>query len=173
MRINLLFLLPSVFIVFGCDSNNENTPEDKPIDSSLVDTASVFIPEDSARTIVNLPSLWEIEFQEDGGKEKLKAPTDSVLTTLTADQLIQALNTNYPEVQLQFKAISQDTMYVSIPNSEYLANQMGSTGAYNYMATAVFNLTELKNIQYIRFDFKGGSHADPGVFSRGDFDRLR
>lgn len=173
MRINLLFLPVSLLFLWGCGGNNETNPENQTLDSSLTDSASVFIPEDSAKAIVNLPSLWEIEFQEDGGKEKLKAPKDSVLSTLTAAQLVQALNTSYPDVQLQFNTISHDTMYVSIPNSTYMSNQMGSTGAYNYMATAVFNLTELKNIQYIRFDFEEGSHAGPGVFSRSDFDRLR
>ena len=74
---------------------------------------------------------------------------------------------------MKFDKISNDTIFVKIPESEKLTQQLGSTGAYNYMAATVFNLTELDHVKYVKFDFQGGDHASPGVFTREDFKLLR
>jgi hypothetical protein len=54
-----------------------------------------------------------------------------------------------------------------------LANEIGNTGAENYLASTTFTLTELKNIKYVNIAMKPGDHAEPGVYSRDDFKRLR
>jgi hypothetical protein len=43
---------------------------------------------------------------------------------------------------------------------------MGSHGAYDYMITSTFTLTELNDIDYVNFSFELGDHAMPGVYSR-------
>lgn len=84
--------------------------------------------------------------------------------------MITLTNNLYPEVELQFKKISGDTLYVKIPESNYLTQQMGTTGAEMYMANATFNLTELPGIKYVNFDFNEGDHAAPATLSRGNFE---
>ena len=64
-------------------------------------------------------------------------------------------------------------MFISIPESEYLTQRIGSTGAENFMATTTFTLTEMRGIKYVSYDFTEGDHASPGVYSRKDFKNLQ
>lgn len=171
MKINLLTIAIISLFFFSCNSGNDNNEE--VVYENIRDTASAAPTEDSVYTVVNRPSLWTVELQENQKTEKLKKPADEKIKTLSAFQLISALNDNFTGVNLHYEKTSHDTMYVAIPESEQLTQQMGSTGAYNYMATAVFNLTELNNIKYVHFTFKGGDHAVPGTFSREDYKQLR
>lgn len=159
------------FFLFSCNSENNNKEE--VIYESVTDTASATQAEDSALTVINRPSLWTIEIPPNAETEKLKKPSNEKIKTLSVDQLVNALNNNFTDVQLRYDKISHDTMFVSIPESEKLTQQLGSTGAYNYMATAVYNLTELNQIKYIHFEFKAGDHAVPGTFSRDNYKQLR
>ena len=139
----------------------------------MVDSLSEPSTEEPAMTVINKPSLWRVEYEAATKKEKLKKPIEIIPATLTASEMITQLNQNYEEVQLEMNKISHDTIFIKIPDSEKLTQQMGSTGSYNYLASAVFNLTELQGIKYVSFDFKEGDHAMPGVFSRDSFQNLR
>ena len=164
--ISLLFL--SIFFV-SCNSGSD---KEVVVNESVKDSATTPV-EGSTITINNKPSLWSVEMQPNSPKEKLQKPTDASIETLSAPQIIKVLNEKYSDVNLHFTKISNDTIFLSIPESKKLTNQMGSTGAYNYMATVVYNLTELKTLKFIKFDFKEGDHASPGVYSREDFKSLR
>jgi len=83
------------------------------------------------------------------------------------------INNNFPDIHLDLVKISHDTIYVKIPDSKKLANEIGDTGAENYLASATFTLTELKNIKFVNIAMQPGDHAEPGVYSRNDFKRLR
>ena len=83
------------------------------------------------------------------------------------------LNSQYPEVVLRLIKISGDTVFVKIPKSDYLARQMGTSGSEAYLAEATYNLTEIKDIDFVDFKFKEGDHAQPGTFSRTDFIRIK
>lgn len=157
-------------IAFSCNSGSDE--KEDVIYETVRDTASQK-NSDSSLTVVNHPSLWKVESQGSSQTEKLKQPSDSAIRTYSSAQIISTLNEDYPDVQLELKNISHDTMYVSIPNSSRLTQEMGNTGAYNYLATAVYNLTELKNVKFVNFNFTPGDHAEPGVFNRDDFKRLR
>jgi hypothetical protein len=171
MKIKLTGIAFIFLLMMSCNSS-ENKNEEV-VHETVFDTASANIDEDSARRVINRPSLWTVEFQGNTQVEKLKKPADTKLEALSATQLINALNENFSDVQLHYSKISHDTIYVTIPDSKKLTQEMGSTGAYNYMAASVYNLTELKNVKYVNFDFKEGDHAGPGVFSRDDFKKLR
>ncbi len=58
---------------------------------------------------------------------------------------------------------------VEIINSRYLTQRMGSTGASAFMAAATFTLTEHEDVAAVRFVFKEGDHAIPGVYQREIF----
>ena len=108
-----------------------------------------------------------------------KADLDSKLVTknpdfknsnLFVDSIIKGLNLKYREIPLEKIKLSHDTLYTQIRNSEYLGEQIGSTGAGFYLAEAVINLTSVKGIKYVNMAFAEGSHASPGVFTKKDFE---
>ena len=48
----------------------------------------------------------------------------------------------------------------------YTSQQMGTTGADEYMSVITFTLTELKGVRYVNLDFEEGDHASPGTYNR-------
>lgn len=157
-------------ILFSCNSSEDKTQEEV-IQQTSPDTVVAHKQTDSALTVTSQTMIWSID-DRNPGKEKLKMP-DVKLDTFSSTHLVQLLNNNYPEVQLDLLKISHDTMYVKIPDSKKLTQEMGSTGAQNYMASATYTLTEVKNVKFVNFNMKEGDHAGPGVFSREDFKTMR
>jgi hypothetical protein len=111
-----------------------------------------------------------------------KADIDSMLirknpdfknSNLSLDSIIKGLNLKYREIPLEKIRLSHDTLYTLITNSEYLGEQIGSTGASSYLAEAVINLTSVKGVKYVNINFAEGSHATPGVFTRKDFEDFK
>ena len=88
---------------------------------------------------------------------------------LTPANLIQKINSLHPKIQLRFIKVFKDTIFVSINKSRYLTQQMGSSGADAYLAEVTYNLTELKDINFVDLRFKEGDHASPGTYTRTDF----
>ena len=60
---------------------------------------------------------------------------------------------------------------VEVINAEHLTQRMGSTGASAFLAVATFTLTEHTDIDAVKFVFKGGDHAIPGIYKREMFRR--
>jgi hypothetical protein len=46
---------------------------------------------------------------------------------------------------------------------------MGTSGAAQYLAEVIINLTSVNKIKYVKIDFDEGSHATPGIWSAKDF----
>lgn len=158
-------------VIFGCNSNenkNENVAKEIVPDTITTITDSP----DSMQTIINDSPVWKVE-QGMEGKEKLIKPQTIILDTLSSSTLVQMINDNFPDIKLELVKVSHDTLYVKIPESLKLTDQIGDTGAENYLASVTFTLTETKNIKFINFNFIGGEHAMPGVFSRENFKTLR
>lgn len=86
--------------------------------------------------------------------------------TLSGEILEKIINTSWPRVQIKFDGTSNDTAFLSIPDSEVLTQQMGTTGAKSFMISVTFSFTELKGINCVSFDFKEGDHGKPGVYTR-------
>ena len=157
--------------IFACNSNN-NEEVKAPPEKEIIDTVANNNSVDSTRTIINHSMIWSVE-QEGPKKDKLKAPDSTQLNTFSSSQLIDLLNQNYPDIHLDFVKVSHDTIYIRIPESNKLTNGIGDTGAENYLASATFTLTELKNVKFVNINMKAGDHAEPGVYSRDDFKNLR
>ena len=126
---------------------------------------------DTAKIKKDSHYFWSSEFDS---KELLMTrvrplPDDS----LTAANILQLMNDLYPEIIVKFDKLSNDTLFVNIPNSSYLTQQTGSSGPEVYFAELTYNLTELKNINYVNIKFKKGDHASPGTFTRTDFAKRR
>ncbi len=173
MNIKLLIVTVACFIFYSCNSGEDKEAETSHENRvSTIDTTFAAIDEDSAITVKNRPMIWTVD-EQNSGAEKMNKPENSKLDTFSSAGLVQLINSNYPDVKMNLVKISHDTMYVKIPDSKKLTQQMGSSGAQNYIASATYTLTEFKNVKYINFNLKEGDHAGPGVFSREDFKTLR
>lgn len=136
--------------------------------------------EDAADTlteeVILLPEeklIWTTAYDSLSGNYLLKQQREADTDSLTAPELIAGINAVWENVQLEFIKISNDSIYTTIPNSEFLTQRMGSAGAAEYMAVSTYNLTELKNIRFVNYAFEEGDHAAPGTFSREDFRNFR
>ena len=171
---NKILLFAIILFSISCNSStNETEKSEETVSQEAIDSSDETGTEEPVLSVTSKPSLWTGEYEDNTKSEKLKKPEDIKIGSLSAADLINTLNETYTSVQLKFDKISNDTIFVKIPESEKLTQQLGSTGAYNYMAATVFNLTELDHVKYVKFDFQGGDHASPGVFTREDFKLLR
>lgn len=167
-----LLILSAIFalLIAACRSNDKEKkpPVNEPVQEhdSMTTTASA----DTAKAVINRSIIWSVQ---GGENEKLVAPSDSTLHTFSSRELVKMINDQYPDIHLDFVKISHDTIYVKVPNSNKLANELGDTGAEDYLAATTFTLTEIKNVKFVNIAMKPGNHAEPGVYSRDDFSRLR
>jgi hypothetical protein len=143
-------LIISISICFVCCNNNAAEPEEK---------------EDSAVQLYG----WEAGLNDSTGKLEMKKSLAPGPDSLTVTAVLDYLNKKYKNVRLHFIKASRDSIYLSIPEAEYLTQQMGSTGPQLYFADMVYNLTEIAGIQYVNVDFEEGDHAVPGVMNRDSF----
>lgn len=159
---NKLWIIGIIFLI----SCNNDAPSDKENteDTILTGDAALFPPE-------RLP--WVSDFDTIRNEFYLKQQRKINPDSLTAENLINDLNAAWENVKLVLLKTSNDTLYVSIPDSEFLGQQMGSAGAQAYMASTTYNLTELKNIKYVNYTMEAGDHASPGTYSRESFENYR
>lgn len=141
----LLLSLPVLLMVFSCSNSNENI--------TLKKEAK---PESGP--------IWIYDYSTDMPVKNRAAKASE----LTPDKMVEFINKNKggQEIHLDLVGVSNDTIYVRIAQSTYLTQQMGTTGAEEYMSTTTFTLTELKNIEFVNFDFVDGDHATSGTYSR-------
>jgi hypothetical protein len=172
IKLKSLFIFAIVFVIGACNSNNEDTVKTPPEVETSDTVTTIDDNADSMRTIINRSMIWTVE-RQGADKEKLKAPDSAQIKNYSSSQLIELLNQNYPEIHIDFEKISHDTIYVKIPNSTRLTDQIGDTGAENFLASATFTLTEMPNIHFVNLSMKAGDHAEPGVYSRDDFKDLK
>jgi len=109
-------------------------------------------------------SIWIYDYLTDMPLKNREVKAD----TLTVRKLILFINTHKggEKIHLDYLKSSNDTIFVTIKESTYLTQQMGTTGADDYMSTTTFTLTELRGIKYVNFAFEEGDHAVPGTYSR-------
>jgi hypothetical protein len=156
-RLTLLLL-----ILVSCNSKKE---EEKPV---IVDSVSTVLKADT--TIVNTDAhyFWVSDLEQGKGLV-MKRDSPVSADSLTPALMIGRLNSLYPEIPLEYLKTSTDSIFVKIGKSNYLTQKMGTSGAEAYLAEVTYNLTELKNINFVNIRFKEGDHATPGTYSRVDF----
>lgn len=162
MNLKIILVVFTLILLFSC--GNDENEKDKELKSNIPDSAKIFKSEKV--TINDTISVWVYDCMIDTIKQIRNIKKD----TVTSEKLIQIINAKYKDkVRLDFVKISHDTIFVKIKNSEYLTQQMGTSGADEYMISATFTLTELPKIHFVHFDFIGGDHASPGTYSRKYF----
>jgi hypothetical protein len=136
-------------LLFACRNNNA--------DQQATD-------EDS---LANVPFYWQSYLDDSTGKiEYRKLPAND---TLSPQNVLLYLNKAYPNIGLELKNVTADTIYLRIPDAMYLTQQMGSTGPMIYLSEVVYNFTEIPGIKEVNFDFDEGDHATPGTYNRNTF----
>jgi len=152
-----------MILLIACN-NDSASDKENPEDTMITDEVVSFPPD-------RLP--WVSEFDTIKNEFYLKQQRKVNPDSLTADNLISDLNAAWENVKMVLLKLSNDTLYVSIPESEFLGQQMGSAGAQAYMASTTYSLTELKGIKYVNYSMQAGDHASPGTYSRKSFENYR
>lgn len=162
---NYYWLIVLVYVIASC--NTKKTDQKAAYKDSIAATADG----DTAAMKKDSHYFWFAEFDSKGFlmKKMRPVPDDS----LTTANIIQLMNEMYPEIIVKFEVLSNDTIFVNIPNSRYLTQQTGSSGPEVYFAELTYNLTEIKNINYVDINFKKGDHASSGTFARTDFVKVQ
>lgn len=141
-----IIVILSILTLIACSSDDQNTGE---VPLAISDTILV----------------WNVDAESMIMKKDTLIPD----TAITIQRIINGLNEKYPEVQLVFLKQGKDTIYTTVPNGEYLGNQMGSAGASAWFADATINLTSVPGINYVSYTMDTFSHAGSTTIGRGEY----
>lgn len=121
---------------------------------------------------INSMSYWRVDFDTLTNKEFIIRGV--LLDSISKEQinLIEILNKREAKCKIEFIKFTTDTIHIKILNDEVLSEQMGTLGAYCFLAESVYTLTEIENIHFVKINMKEGSHARPGVHNRAEFKDL-
>ncbi len=156
-----LAILLLIAFLGACNNNKEEKKEEEEVmvvDSSTTESPVLLYNPNSKLYI------WRATPDYTKRKNIEAAPV-----IINADSLIKGLNEYYENVFLEKVKQSGDTLYTTIKESNYLTQQMGSTGAEVYVADVILNLTAVPGIKYVHIDMKAGDHAQPGTWSADNF----
>ncbi len=153
--LKFIILILFTFTIACIDSKKENEEDILLLEEDTTDVEEAIIDE-------NDPSVWIYDYDADIPVKNREVHKDD----FSVEQWIDFLNANNEKVQLEFVKQSGDTLFVKIPESAVLTQQMGTTGADGYLSVATYTLTEFPGVNYVHFDFEEGDHAMPGIYSR-------
>ncbi|MBE7169015.1 MAG: hypothetical protein INR73_00400 [Williamsia sp.] len=166
-----LMLCFSTVFVNAC---TDNTNKKSATQDTTLQTKSVVQQKYSDKTKKILNKLiWTTDFDTAKHDFVLIKNREVNPDTLIPQKIIDEINSVEASIFLQLEKVSHDTIYVSIPDSYYLTERIGTSGASNYMAYTTFSLTELKGIKYVHYDFEEGEHLSPGTMTRNNYKNYR
>lgn len=142
----------------ACRNNEKEIAENK---NSV--KSNVPIP----KKVVTIP--YTVEYNEQTQKIELKHHAADDLSKSSAEEMIEAVNLKYPEIQMQLSGKDPGVIHVKINDAAYLSQNIGSMGARIYLAEATYALTEISGIKGVDFMFSEGDHAAPGLYTRASF----
>lgn len=112
---------------------------------------------------------WHSNFDKKLNVEYLKRGKMLDSISQSPNELIEILNHRPAKCKIEYLDLLGDTIVIQILNDEYLTEQMGTTGANCFIAETIYTLTENDSIGFVRIKMDYGSHASPGLYSRGDY----
>ncbi len=149
---NKSLALVIILFVAACTCNNRG--DDLPVSDSV----TLVLPDSIL--------VYDVDVEEKTFNRHEEIPADS----LTLQRVVNGLLQKYPEVKIVIERLSNDTLYITMPDKgEYLGERMGSTGSSTWITEAVVNLTAVKGINYVKLGIEEHSHASPQVLGRSDF----
>jgi hypothetical protein len=160
-----LILIGLILMVIGCETKQQD-------DKAARDTEEKSeVASESSALNDTLEAIWGYEFNEQTSEFEVKQLRSVDTDALSGETLEKIINKTWSKVQIKFIRTSNDTAFISIPDSKILTQQMGSAGAESFMVSTTFTFTELKGINHLSFAFEEGDHAAPGVYNRKSWDR--
>ena len=142
---NLFFLSCICLLLISCGTNKADEP---------------IVEEDSLTAVTY---AWQASLNDTTGKLEMKKTEAAGLDSISTASIIDYINRSDSSIHLDIIKTSNDTVYLKIPDAHYLTQQMGSTGPTLYLASVVYNLTEIPGLHYVNFNFEEGDHASPGT----------
>jgi hypothetical protein len=158
-----LISLGLILLIISCNTSKQDDRGETDIKSKIDSESSVAYDSSEA--------IWRYIYNQQTEEFELKQLRSVDRETLTGETLEKIINTSWPRVQVKFIRTSNDTAFLSIPDSEVLTQQMGTAGAESFMISTTFSFTELKGINNVSFDFEEGDHGIPGVYNRNSWDK--
>jgi hypothetical protein len=153
-----LILSALIIIVAACQTAHRDDRDSKDETEEAVSESSVVYKSSEA--------IWAYDYNSETEEFEIKQMHPVDQDTLTAQAVVNIVNHTWPRVQVKLLGSSNDTLFISVPDSRVLTQQMGTAGAESYLISTTFSFTELKGINHVYFDFEEGDHAIPGVYSR-------
>jgi hypothetical protein len=165
---NNIISLAMLLVIAGCNpsSREKSTSEKVNNEKAAVQPESSF---ESDPTV----ALYSYTFDQEQETYQINQLRPFDKDTLTGEGLEKIINKTWPQVQIKYNGTSNDTAFVSIPDSQVLTQQMGSSGAESFLVTTTWSFTELKGIQHVLYDFEVGDHAMPGVYNRNSWKAIK
>ncbi|RZF61962.1 hypothetical protein EWE74_03865 [Sphingobacterium corticibacterium] len=167
MHIKTIFM---GLLILGVGCNPSRQQGEEQYDES--DTMKMDTVQQVENPFIYVPTeaFWEYQYDTvtlDFKPVKVReVPADS----LTAEGIETMINHTWPNVQVRYIETFGDTVYLEIPESTVLTQQMGTAGAEQFMVSTTYSFTELPDVRYVAFGFEEGDHAVPGVYSRNSWD---
>ena len=161
-----IFILGFILIIIGCTDTKQAKPA---LDETAKDTVLADSYE-SSYVFNESEAIWGFVTDTVTGNEEMVQLKPVEKDVLTGEKMEKIINKTWPRVQIKYLKTSNDTAFISIPESEVLTQQMGSAGAESFMVSTVYSFTEINEIKYVSFDFEAGDHASPGVYNRNSWD---
>lgn len=161
---NIFISLGLLLLIISCNTEQKNDKAtSEPDEKSIIGSESsvVYDPSDA---------IWGYEYNPQTKELELKQLQSVDRNALTGESLEKIINKSWPRIDLKFIKTSNDTAFISIPDSEVMTQQMGSAGAMNYLVSTTYTFTELMGINHVSFDFEEGDHGVPGVYNRNSWD---
>jgi hypothetical protein len=153
-----ILLIGFTFLIVSCVQKNKKSDSIKESTTQSIDT-------NIQKMYSGCYYVWSVDFEEKVMKMNPKVKENDA----NLDSVILGLNCLYPKIQLTGKVFVKDTLLLNIDDSEFLTQRMGTSGAAQYLAGAIINLTSIKEAKFVRLNFEEGDHAGPGIWSRKDF----
>lgn len=160
-------------LTVGCNTStqdNKDVPHPDTVSTDLIKKESG--KQENTFSYNPAGALWEYQFDTILKDFKLVKLRQYNKDTLTIQRVENIVNMSWPKVQIKYLKTSKDTVYLTIPESKVLTQQMGTSGADAFMISTTYSFTDLKGIKYVSYDFEVGDHASPGVYNRNSWTQI-
>lgn len=119
-------------------------------------------------SFINDGVIWCIDYDGDSSY-LIRGKGFDNLTIKDPQNLVDIWSGN-SNLKIELTKVTAKAIFITVTGSEIMTQQLGSTGALNILASIVYTLTELPQYKYVYIDFEMGDHANPGIYSRKDFE---
>ncbi|NGM63872.1 hypothetical protein [Sphingobacterium sp. SGR-19] len=167
MRIKTMFI---GLLLLGIGCNQSTQQEGERCDQSDTLLQDIDQPKEDPFVYVPTEVFWEYKYDTATLDFRPVKVREVQPDSLTAEGIEAMINNTWPNVQVRYIETFGDTVYLEIPESTVLTQQMGTAGAQQFMVSTTYSFTELPHVRYVAFGFDEGDHAMPGVYHRGSWD---